>query len=549
MVVCPGAITPPDELALTGPVAPDCVDPGAGGSSGSGFGACQCPEDIIQPIGVTIGVPPGATINAECELDANGCPRTVWDFNFKFPPYTGVTGSRSEWRYKCIDGILRAYRTSLTYNNGRLTSSGPEFYDHDEGCCACPASGTGTGTGVGGCTPGVCDNCADPPIGWVVPAEGFFGACDVFNRTWLLSQTGDCAWGDEGTSAGLPIVVSLVAGASEFVLTFEYGNAPDYVAFVSYTIPRADNDCCSVLDFATLTACECGDTTSPNPGDECSACAVTPASWDFTLAEFTGSLSPLNGAYHLDLQAGCSWTGSAVSPSLVVTISVSPGVIGLTLQLTVEDPINGNSVAVYNLPDSLNGNCCSPATLELVLKSTPPGLPGKAPPTVDVVPSCTGSQQHTCPANVSAMPSCCGGGVVSGVGSGSGAGTGSGGGTVSMPCCDNLLPAVLHATFGGGLAGSGTVAITWDPFSGSWSNFVLPPPMTDVILSCSGSCGDGINNWTLGVTYNGNAYNGDQMCFSGGGGSTTASVICNPFLYSSDVFFGGVVVGSVNITT
>jgi hypothetical protein len=66
-----------------------------------------------------------------------------------------------------------------------------------------------------------------------------------------------------------------------------------------------------------------------------------------------------------------------------------------------------------------------------------------------------------------------------GSGSGSGGGGGGGGGTVATPCCpDDLLPATLTATFGGALAGLGTVTLTYVGTGTSWTG------------STSGPCGN-----------------------------------------------------------
>lgn len=68
------------------------------------------------------------------------------------PPTTSTGGGigriQTLWRYVCISGKLRAYKTTLTFENGLLAKATPETYDHDEGCCNCPDDPPGTGTGT-----------------------------------------------------------------------------------------------------------------------------------------------------------------------------------------------------------------------------------------------------------------------------------------------------------------------------------------------------------------------------------------------------------------
>ncbi len=122
---------------------------------------------------------------------------------------------------------------------------------------------------------------------------------------------------------------------------------------------------------------------------------------------------------------------------------------------------------------------------------------------------------------------------------------GSGGGAAT-PCCANLLPALLHATFTGG-TGSCTclnglsTPLTWNAslqqWIGAFSGCGAAP--TTMVLTCASAGPPVLFNL---------AFLSGGGCTSAGGGSSSAT--CSPAFSAtfSNISFGGCCFGTVNIT-
>ena len=98
-------------------------------------------------------------------------------------------------------------------------------------------------------------------------------------------------------------------------------------------------------------------------------------------------------------------------------------------------------------------------------------------------------------------------------------GSGSGPGSVQTACCAEALPGVLCATFGGALAGLGTVALTYAALTGSWEATVV-----------ASACG---NVYVVFGCISGSGFYLSISTDSSGSSNTLFPASCDPLLWSA----------------
>jgi hypothetical protein len=306
---------------------------------------------------------------------------------------------------------------------------------------------------------------------------------------------------------------------------------------VSLTLNSGDCSCANVYRTTSGSA----------SGAPCELCDYTPSTWSIPLGGFTGCFAIFNlGSQQMTATPGapCVWSYSDVNPlsgtgNLTATLSLSNENVA---SLAIISPYSGSTVT-YGLPWGIvDQNCCDPfqLTLEDAQCGTP--LPGTAPASLTLLPSCTsqgggtGAASGGCPTSLSAVPSCCSGAFSGYVASGGGGG--GGGGSASVACCSGTaLPGTLQATFGGDLSALGTRPAVWN--GSMWAGTGAGCGGVTFTLDCLSS-----------GPQSGAAF---EFIMSGGtevtpGGSIAAATTCSPFLWSQGVAPTGTCGGMGDVT-
>lgn len=105
------------------------------------------------------------------------------------PVPNNETVTKTQWRYECVNGVNKAYRTIVTYRPGQVPLFSEEEYDHDEGCCAC---GVAPSPCCGGDSPLViCITPEDFPCIGVTPFDVTYNATGANGAGWY-SETFEC---------------------------------------------------------------------------------------------------------------------------------------------------------------------------------------------------------------------------------------------------------------------------------------------------------------------------------------------------------------------
>lgn len=346
--------------------------------------------------------------------------------------------------------------------------------------CPCE-SGSGSGSGTP-CVPGTCSLCASAPKSYTLAIAGFGGPCVVFNGTWTLKNTSACTWSISTVVAGIAVGLTLtIAGDGTVSLSLVGVNALGVtVATATYAGSITLPDCCGAVSLAKVS-CSCDVVSS------CPFCTgPTPTTWQVVIAGFTGACAFFNGTWNLQNAGGhCEWyTGVQGQYRLIwAPASGIAGFTGWVLSLfhaANTTPPTCCRLVNYQTGGPLHIDCCSAQTVTLVTDLSGCGV--SYPGTLTVTPTgpeCE-SPPSTCPATITATPTCCD----------------SGGGITTACCPGKTFPATLYATFANG-------SVTGSP-----------------------SC-DCLNGVTWALNWNGTAWDGSIATGACSGDTIRAVVECD----------------------
>lgn len=406
-------------------------------------------DDPAQEVNDRDDVPEGAVVR----LWRSGA---FWLFAYGDSPSLSGSGPdcpavyRTERKYECEEGELHLYERLVKETNegGCVEIEEGEWNDvGTEGCCDCGESGSGPDVGGSdpdpddGCVPGACPHCLEPPASYEVLANGFTGVCEVFNRKWKLLPAASCVWRASSASGLIDVTVTLtVLSASSVQVVFQYGPAGSGISTtVTYAGSMQSGSCCNPVTLSLDGSCPCSGGGVRREGGTCFRCAGPLAdSYDFTVAGATGCFAPLNGSYSLPFDEGlCAYYASAGGTEAFFYF------VGGQWRLALNREAGFSAIYTFTPPQPGGSGakpCCDRFTL--VLTQSDCATPGNLPASLVLTPPCTstgGGGGGRCQPRVVAVPECCAGGN-------GGGGGGSGGDPVGTECCDDPLPATLHAS-------------------------------------------------------------------------------------------------------
>lgn len=267
--------------------------------------------------------------------------------------------------------------------------------------CQCfTQSGSGSGSGsVGGCIPGICSLCAEPPYTWTIPIAGFTGDCDIFNGDWTLSYVAPCTWKAADIVNGLACTVTLTLGVSNHTIDFS-GYTPSGALVTSGYLASTSAlpNCCFPITFNSNT-CSCDIANAVTP---CGDCPTTPEVWTVDLSGFTGCYARLNGTWALPQEADqpCCWRLEI--NQLDFRLCVAGGAVTFFAGDYLAREVGG--VASYASYSAVLPDCCADVIVDLEFAACPES--GDTPSNITLSPQCVGGG-GTCPSSLNATPVCC----------------------------------------------------------------------------------------------------------------------------------------------